>query len=82
MPTFTDILWKSAGLSADKLIAILTAAAAAVPELEAEAKEIIAKIKAARIEENLVALAVVVPSELKNILQGRIDPRSHPSDAA
>ena len=78
--TLLDIITKWAGISGSKLIEFLEAAAAAAPDLAPKAEEWIDALKAAGSPENLVALASVLPAEIANIAQGKLDPRDHPSD--
>lgn len=84
MGALSSILWKSVGLPLDKLVAVLSAAKAALPELEADINAILAKLSdpALKSEESIAALALVVGTEVKDILSGKIDPRRHASDAA
>jgi len=81
MGLIEDILFKSAGLPLARIIEILRAGAAAVPEFADDAESIIAKISAA--PEGIGRVALLVPAEVANVLQGRIDPRpDQPSNAA
>lgn len=80
--TILDLLSKAAGFPTSKLIEILRAFAAAVPDSAAEVNAIIAKLEAAIPLDNLISVAEALPRELANIAQGIIEPRDHPSDAA
>lgn len=59
----------------------LVAAGNASPDLKPKADEWIAALDAAVSQENLVSLASALPAEIANISQGKLDPRSHPSDS-
>lgn len=76
-----DIL-KKAGLAVEPLRKVLGAVGDALPDLKNEADGILAKLDAPVALENLVELAAVLPGEIKNIAQGKIDPRVNPSNAA
>lgn len=81
--TLSDLLLKAAGLPINRVIAILSAGAKAVPEFAADAQTIISKLEVAGSLENVARLAVLVPAEAKDILSGKIDPRpDSPSHAA
>lgn len=77
-----DLIIRAAGEPASKLISILRAVAAAAPSLAADAEAIIAKLEEPLAIGNLVAVAEMLPGEIANIVQGKLDPREHPSDAA
>jgi len=79
--TLLDIL-KKAGLAVDPLRKVVGKVGELAPDLAAESDMILAQLDAPVALENLVALAAALPGEIKNIAQGKIDPRDHPSDAA
>ena len=83
MGLISDVLLKSAGLPIARIIAILSAGGKAVPEFSADADSIIAKLEMAATLDNVARIAVLVPTELANVFQGKIDPRpDQPSNAA
>jgi antitoxin (DNA-binding transcriptional repressor) of toxin-antitoxin stability system len=83
MGLIEDVLLKAAGIPVAKIIAILRAGAAAVPEFSEDAEAIIAKIQAGTALDNVARIAVLVPTEIANVFQGNIDPRpDQPSNAA
>ena len=51
------------------------------PDVAPKAQELAGKLNAPVSQENLVKLASVLPAEIANIAQGKIDPRDHPSDS-
>jgi hypothetical protein len=78
--TILDIIKKAAG-PADDLLRFLAKVAADAPDLAPLANELAAKLASAVDVQALTAVAVAIPKELGDIAQGKIDPRSHPSDA-
>ena len=79
--TILEAIAKWAGVSAPKLVQLIEAGAAALPDLAPEAQAIIAKLGEAGTPANLANLASAVISEIPNIAQGNLDPRRHPSSA-
>lgn len=79
--TVADIL-KVLGFAADGLADYLRAIATKFPELEPTVAEWLAKLEAPLSGDNLVAVFKVLPEQLLNIVQGKLDPRPHPSDGA
>jgi hypothetical protein len=79
--TLLDILIK-AGLAGSGLIALLRKAATQAPDLAPALNKLIDELLAVVDQDNLVKLATVLPQEIANIFQGKIDPKSHPSDLA
>jgi hypothetical protein len=79
--TILDILNRFAS-AGDGLVAFLTRAGAAAPDLKPKADEWIARLQEAVSLKNLTTLASVLPGEIANIAQGKLEPRSHPSDSA
>lgn len=79
--TLLDLLTRLA-VGAPGLIRLLEKVAAEAPDLAPDAQLWINKLNAAVSADNLVALAASLPQEIADILQGKINKRNHPSDAA
>lgn len=79
--TILDLLAKMIG-PVGGLVRVLEAAKLQAPDLAPQIDEWLAKLGAAASQSNLVTLAKVLPEEIAAIAGGKIDPRSHPSDAA
>lgn len=77
-----QLLELAAGLPKGILVTLLRTLASAQPAFANQVEEIILKLEAAVPVANLVAVAEALPAEIANIASGKIDPRSHPSDAA
>jgi hypothetical protein len=77
-----DLLAKAAGIPVDVLKALIDAGIKAAPDLADEGAKLKAWIDSSASPEALVALGAVIFSEGKNIAAGKLDPRSHASDAA
>jgi hypothetical protein len=78
--TLLDILIK-AGLAGAGLIALLRKAALQAPDLADAINKLIDELLAVVDQNNLVRLATVLPAEIANIAQGKIDPKDHASDS-
>ena len=78
--TILELISRWAGASGD-LVALLTAAGNAAPDLKPKADEWIDKLGAAVSPENLANLAAALPAEAADILRGHLNPKDHPSDA-
>jgi hypothetical protein len=79
--TLLDILIK-AGLAGSGLIALLRKAAEQAPDLAPAINKLIDDLLAVVSQDNLVRLATVLPREIADIFQGKIDPRDNPSNLA
>ena len=76
-----DLLTK-AGLAVGTLTDLLAKLKTLAPDLAPEVDAVAALLTTAIAPDNLSAVGAAVVIELKNIAQGKIDPRSHPSDVA
>lgn len=79
--TLLDLLNKAAN-AGNELRDFLTYTKQKYPDSAAKVDEILAKLSIALDPSNLAAVAAVILEEIKDIAQGKIVRKDHPSDAA
>lgn len=79
--TILELIAQWTGLAGPALVALLTAAGEASPDLKPTADDWIAKLNVAISPLNLAALVGVLPAELMDMLRRHFNPKDHPSDA-
>lgn len=79
--TYLDVLIK-AGLAVGGLIAMLRKLAEQFPDYAPAINKYVDELLSVVTQDNLVRLATVLPREIADIFQGKIDPRDNPSNLA
>ena len=77
-----DLLMRAAGKGLPNLVALLESIASKSPDLAPIARQWIEALNGVAGPANLANVAAAVARELGDIAQGKINPKSHPSDAA
>lgn len=78
-----ELLLKAAGAPAGALVELLNKVKLVAPDLAGEVDKVLALLAQGVSVENLVSIASILPGEIANIAQGKIDPGGKkPADLA
>ena len=80
--SFLEVFAQWAGVAAPVLERIIRSGAANVPDSQADADTVLAKLNQAVTPEGLAAVVGALPAEVANVFRGLIEPEDHPSDLA